>query len=160
MGVSIGRAVAVGLVLGSMAVAGAGVASAQSAGEAIKQRQALMKANGKAFGVFVGFVKKGKGSAADVEKQARGIAARLADLPDLFPKGSSLADGAGKTRAKPEIWQQWAAFEADAAKTSKLAWDLSLAAVSGDKQAIGAAFDKLGKDGCTGCHRAFRGPKQ
>ena len=160
MGVSIGRAVAVALVLGSMVVAGAGVATAQSAGEAIKQRQALMKANGKAFGVFVNFVKKGQGSAADVGTNARIVASNVAQFVNLFPKGTSLADGAGKTRAKPEIWQKWAAFEGAAAKTSKLAWDLSLAAASGDKQAIGAAFGKLGKDGCTACHKTFRGLKQ
>ncbi len=39
-----------------------------------------------------------------------------------------------------------------------MALDLSLAAETGEKSAIGKGLGALGK-GCGGCHKAFRGPK-
>jgi len=78
----------------------------------------------------------------------------------LFPKGTSLNDDAGKTRAKPDIWRNWSGFKARAATLKAEATKLSQAAKSGDKTAIATAFGSLGKNGCGGCHRQFRGPRK
>ena len=64
-----------------------------------------------------------------------------------------------KSRAKPEIWSDWAGF-------SKAADDLSMAtaavveaAKGGDPAAIGAALGDVGK-ACGGCHKPYRGPEK
>ena len=125
---------------------------AQMAGKSIEARRALMKNNGKNIKVIVGFVKKGMG------KSARMIASNLAQLPNHYPKGTSQGSGAGNTRAKAEIWIEWARLTGRAAKVNQLALELAMAADTGDKGAIGKALGALGK-GCGGCHKAFRGPK-
>ena len=134
-------------------------ASAQSAGQAIEARKGLMKSNSRNFKIIAAFVKKGQGTAADVARSGRQIASNISAFPNNFPKGTSQGAGAGKTRAKAEIWQNWSKFIGGAAKAAKLALDLSLAAETGDKGAIGKAMGALGKNGCGGCHKAFRGPK-
>ena len=147
------------LVIAAVAVAAMpSSVDAQMAGQAVDARRALMKSNGKNFGVVAGFVKKGKGSAADAAKSARMIASNLAQFPNHYPKGTAQGSGAGNTRAKAEIWTNWAGFTGGAAKVTDLALKVAMAADSGDKGAIGAALGALGK-GCGGCHKAFRGPK-
>ena len=133
-------------------------ASAQSAGQAIEARKGLMKSNSRNFKIIAAFVKKGQGTAADVARSGRQIASNISAFPNNFPKGTSRDDGAGKTRAKAEIWQNWSSFVGFAADRAKLALDLSIAAETGDKGAIGKAMGALGK-GCGSCHKAWRGPK-
>ncbi len=150
-------------------------ANAQSAGKILKQRQAVMKefsSHSKAIRNYVkGPSKKltGKklkkrlkklGNNIDMELRAQAIGGQAARLMRFFPKGTSLADGVGKTRAKAAIWTDWAGFEAAAAKLGRLAGALETAAASGDKAKIGAALTALGKQGCGGCHKSFRGKKQ
>ena len=154
------RSATLAMVIAAVAVSAVPkVADAQMAGDAIKARQGLMKNNGKNFGVIAGFVKKGKGTAAAAASSARKIASNVSLVVDLFPKGTSMTDSVAKNRAKPEIWQDRAKFVAAAANLVKLAWDLSLAAETGDKGAMGKAMGAMGKNGCTGCHKLFRGPK-
>ena len=131
---------------------------AQMAGKSIEARRALMKNNGKNMKVIVGFVKKGMGTAADAAKSARMIASNIAQLPNHYPKGTAQGSGAGNTRAKAEIWTEWARFAGASAKGTELALNLAMAADTGDKGAIGKAMGALGK-GCGGCHKPFRGPK-
>ena len=153
------RSATLAMVIAAVAVlAMPNVANAQMAGDAIKARQSLMKNNGKNIGVIAGFVKKNKGTAANVAVSARNIASNLSKFPNNFPKGTSQGAGAGKTRAKAEIWQNWSKFTKGAAGVAKLALDLSLAAETGDKGAIGKAMGAMGK-GCGGCHKAWRGPR-
>ena len=132
---------------------------AQMAGKAIEARRALMKSNGKNIKVIVGLVKKGMGTAADAAKSARMIASNLAQLPNHYPKGTAQGSGAGNTRAKAEIWTEWARFTGGAAKGNELALKLAMAADTGNKGAMGKALGALSKNGCGGCHKAFRGPK-
>ena len=99
----------------------------------------------------------GEGDAAMVAEHATAIAETSKKIPELFPEGTSLADGHGvKTAAKPEIWSDRAGFEKAAAYLGEEAGHLVEAAKGGDKQAIAAAFAELGKDGCGGCHSKFR----
>ena len=133
-------------------------AMAQSPGKVIKERRALMKSNSKSFKVIKGFVKSGKGSAADVAAAARQVASNAARIPGLYVKGTSLADGVGQTRAKPAIWVKWADFEAAAGKLKAASANLAKVAASGDVAAIKMAAGAIGKS-CGGCHKPFRGPK-
>ena len=153
------RGATLALVVGAIAVSAMpSSVDAQMAGKAIDARKGLMKSNGKNMKVIVGFMKKGMGTAAEVAMSARMIASNMAQFPNHYPKGTAQGSGAGNTRAKAEIWTNWAGFAGGASKATDLALKVAMAADSGDKAAIGAALGALGK-GCGGCHKAFRGPK-
>lgn len=72
----------------------------------------------------------------------------------LFPEGSTNAE----SRAKPEIWSDWAKFEAAADDFAMATPALVEAAKSGEAGQIGAALGEVGKT-CGGCHKPFRAPK-
>ncbi len=133
-------------------------AMVQSPGEVITERRALMQSNNKSFKVIKAFAKSGKGSAGAVRDAAVNVTWNAAQIPGLFVKGTSLKDGVGQTRAKPEIWVKWADFEAAAAKLKKAGVNLAQAAASGKVAAIKVAFGAVGK-ACGGCHKPFRAPK-
>jgi len=122
----------------------------------IKERQDLMKQQGKEAKAINDFLESGTGTADDVAKNAAAIKESSAKIFDLFPAGTSMNDDVGKTGAKPEIWQHAAAFKAAAANLGELAGALEQAAGSGDKQKMADAFGALGKNGCGGCHSKFR----
>lgn len=131
-------------------------AEAGSASDTIKERRALMKNNsGHVKGIF-GFVKAGKGSAGDVARHAEAIAANAAKMSALFPAGTGMNDGVGETGAKPAIWSDRGKFDAAADKLGTLALALARTARSGDKKSIAMAMSSFGKQGCGGCHQAFR----
>ncbi len=73
----------------------------------------------------------------------------------LFPEGS----GGEKSRAKPEIWGDWANFEKAALAFQAAVPGLVPAAKSGDVVRIGAAVGAVGKT-CGGCHKPYRKPKK
>ena len=150
-------------------------AFAQSASTILKQRQSVMKENNmhvKAIRKFVKGVPAGLtgkklkraksrlGTAADMELRAIAIAGQMDRLLARFPKGTSNADGVGKTRAKPVIWAKWGEFVAAAANLKGLANGLAKAAAIGDTAKIKAALDNMNNNGCSGCHRTFRAPRQ
>lgn len=150
-------------------------AVAQSAAKIIKQRQAVMKEFSSHMKAVKKYVKgpskkltgkklkraiKKAGNNVDMELRAQAIGGQAARLMRFFPKGTSKTDGVGKTRAKPVIWTDWAGFEGAAATLGRLAGALETAAAGGDKAKMGAALKALGKKGCGGCHKNFRGKKQ
>ena len=95
-----------------------------------------------------------------MELRAIAIAGQMDRLLARFPKGTSNADGVGKTRAKPVIWAKWGEFEAAAANLKGLANGLAKAAAAGDTVKIKAAVDNMNNNGCNGCHRTFRAPSK
>jgi cytochrome c556 len=159
----LGNRVTVAAAAGALVIAvglGSGAIRTEAAVDAktvIEARQKAMKDNGGHMKAINAFVEKGEGDAATVAEHANAIAEIAKKIPELFPEGTSLADGHGvKTAAKPEIWSDWAGFEKAAAYLGEEATHLAEAAKGGDKQAIAAAFAELGKDGCGGCHSKFR----
>ncbi len=139
-----------------------------SCADPIQERKNLMRSNIGNMKAIGAFLKTGKGSAGDVASRARTIAGNAEKISGLFPAGTSLKDKPGQTRAKPSIWakksihnqaEDKAAFNNAADIMSVYALKLASAADSGDKKAIGAAMGQLGKNGCGGCHKFFRGPK-
>lgn len=81
------------------------------------------------------------------------------ELLAMFPEGSG-PEGTGitKTRAKPEIWSDWAGFEAKAKAFDDAAVALTVAAATNDVAQIKAAMGEVGKS-CKACHEAYRGPE-
>lgn len=63
-----------------------------------------------------------------------------------------------KTRAKDEIWENWADFEKKADALVKASADFVTAAETGDMAKIGAAMKTLG-GACGDCHKANRKKK-
>src|SRR5262245_33535783 len=110
----------------------------------IKERQDLMKGQGKEAKAIADFLESGTGTTEDVAKNAAAIKQSSAKIPELFPTGTSLDDGVGKTGAKPEIWQDMDGFKAAATKLGELAGAVEEAAAGGDKEKIAAAFGTLG----------------
>jgi len=88
-----------------------------------------------------------------VAEAAQKIQADAPKIAALFPPGSTHA----KSRAKPEIWQDWAKFEAGVKQLEANAGALAAAAKSGGS--VPASAQKL-FDTCKGCHDQFRVPEK
>ncbi|RMD62353.1 MAG: cytochrome c [Alphaproteobacteria bacterium] len=125
----------------------------------IKYRQAVMKAIGGHTGAIVGVAKGEVSFIGHVAAHARAIHDMSKLIPDLFPKGSDRAAFA-ETRALPDIWADWAKFEAAARKLQEeSARMIQVAEGGGDAAAIGAQLQNMGK-ACGGCHKPFRAEKK
>jgi cytochrome c556 len=85
---------------------------------------------------------------------AETIAVTADHIPMLFPSGS-LSD---KSKAKPEIWQKWAEFEAGAKNAQALAEQLRDAARAKDQPKVEAMVKEFGAKACGSCHTPFRQP--
>ena len=147
-------------IAAAIAISGlAGVSFAQSQADAIKERQAAMKDNGKEAKIIAEYAKSGKGSAKAVQAAAEKIVATADKLADLFPAGTSEDDAvgkAGKTRAKAAIWTDMAKFKADDEALKKAAEAVAKAAAAGDQKMVADASKELNA-ACGNCHKAFRG---
>jgi cytochrome c556 len=148
---------ALGVVV-ALALAGAGAGWAQDANTAVSQRQEHMKAIGKAFAAIKAYTED-KGDLEAARAGGAELVSRTANIPALFPQQTGMTEYPGKSYAKPEIWAQWDQFNEGAQRAHARAVALNAALLSGDKQAITAAYQAVGKEGCTACHTPFRQPK-
>ena len=105
----LGNRVAVAAAASALVIAvglGSGAIRTEAAVDAktvIETRQKAMKEMGGHMKAINGFVEKGEGDAAMVAEHATAIAETSKKIPELFPEGTSLADGHGvKTAAKPD----------------------------------------------------------
>ncbi|MEK1890825.1 MAG: cytochrome c [Phyllobacterium sp.] len=120
----------------------------------IKDRQALMKDQGKTVGSITPIIKGEKPfDAALVISALKHLNedAQKIDLVTLFPAGT---DQGGETTASPKIWEDSAGFEAaltkykaDAAKAA--------AAEPKDIESFKVVFNQV-TENCGACHKAFR----
>lgn len=124
--------------------------------ESIAKRQALMKGLGGHMKAIKAFVESNDGTAADVAARAEAIKTASDQIVELFPAGTSLQDDVAKNAAKPEIWVKMDEFKAAAGVLGEQAGKLAEVAATGDSTAVGEQFGSLGKNGCGGCHSAFR----
>jgi cytochrome c556 len=139
-----------------------------AAADPIKIRRAMMKENNthiKAIRAYLKGHKNAKrearlGTAGDIELRAIALAGIAKRLPSMFPKGTSLKEMPGKTRAKSEIWTQDKKFRVAANTMVTWAKDLENAAATGDKAKIAAAMHGFINSTCNACHKSFRGPKK
>jgi cytochrome c556 len=140
----------------TLALAGiAGAALAQDKETVLKNREALMKGQGKDVGSVKAYI-DGKGDLAQAEVGAANLTQSTKKIPDVFPPGTGGPDAEGKFATKPAIWTEWNKF-LDAQKNAASKADALLVAVkSGNKAAIETAFGDLGKNGCGACHETYR----
>jgi cytochrome c556 len=128
---------------------------AQDKETVIKNRETLMKGQGKDLGSIKAYI-DGKGDQAQAEAGATSLTQSIAKIPDAFPPGTGGPDSEGKFAAKPVIWTDWNKFLDVQKNTASRAGVLLAAVKSGDKAAIQTAFSDLGKSGCGACHETFR----
>jgi len=119
----------------------------------IEKRQKIMKNNEAAAKALNKAVEEK--DYATVELKAKEIAGDAAQIPDLFPKGST----SDKSRAKSEIWEKWDEFTKDAAQLKKTSSELAEAAAAKDATKVKAKFDDLG-NACDSCHKPFRAKRK
>lgn len=130
--------------------------SAQSVEASLQQRHDLMESFGEWSKTLAASAKAGTADAATA-KAAEDISAGMKKIPALFPAGSG--SDKVKSRAKPEIWTDFAKFEAYAKEGEATFTALAAAAKGGDGAGVTAAFTKASGT-CNNCHRDFRGPRQ
>lgn len=134
--------------LGLAVVTAGGYASAQE--DAIKAR----KDGFQVFRVSMGAVKKvvdDNGPASAAVAPAEAIAAQAGKQLQHFPAGSDK----GNTKAKPEIWANWAQFEANMKDLESKAAATATAAKAGNIDGVKAGFAAMG-GACGTCHKSFR----
>jgi cytochrome c556 len=148
--------------IGAALVAGglfftAGMSAAQSPADIVKDRQDVMKQNGDDMKVIAGFVQAGAGTLEDVSAAAGRIAQNAANIPSLFPEGTSMDDVTDpENGAKPVIWEKWDDFVGASDTLEEQALLMREWADNGDADAVTAQLDILGSEGCGGCHKTFR----
>jgi cytochrome c556 len=149
------RHVRAGIVLGSLStfvLAGCATTPKMSPGEVVTERQRLMKLNGASWQDAQAKLKAGNIEGIAVNAETMAMNAR--EIPKLFPEGSMTAD----SKAKPEIWQKFPEFEADAKNLQVLAEKLRDAAKSKNQAATEAIMKDFGREACGTCHTPFRVP--
>lgn len=117
----------------------------------IRDRHELMERIGKNAKTIGESLKSGKHD--PIEAAAKGIEADSAKALALFPQGSTDP----KSRAKDEIWADWAKFEKINKNMGAKAGELAAAAAA--KGDVGAAADAMYVT-CKSCHDAFRKPEE
>ena len=144
-----------GAALAILVASASGMALGQDRETVLKDRQATMKEQGKDIGAVKAYL-DGKGDLAQAKTGAAGLTQTTKKIPELFPPGTGGPNPTGDYVAKPVIWTDWNKFlDAQKAAAGK-AEALLVALNGGDKTAIEAAFNDLGKNGCGACHTTFR----
>jgi cytochrome c556 len=126
---------------------------APASADALADRQALMKDQGKTVGSITPIIKGEKPFDADAVKAALvhlNEDAQKIDVATLFPAGSDQ----GKTTVSPKIWEDNAGFVAAVAKYKK---DAAAAAEANpnDLESFKVVFNQVAEN-CASCHKAFR----
>jgi cytochrome c556 len=126
---------------------------APASADALADRQALMKDQGKTVGSITPIIKGEKPFDADAVKAALvhlNEDAQKIDVATLFPAGSDQ----GKTTVSPKIWEDNAGFVAAVAKYQK---DAAAAAEANptDLDSFKVVFNQVAEN-CASCHKAFR----
>ncbi|MFV3075662.1 c-type cytochrome [Niveispirillum fermenti] len=131
----------------------AGAQAQQDPLAVVEARKTELKKAGDAMKAAAGFVRDGRGTAADVQAAAATIDAVAKAFPGWWPEGT--AAGLGKSEAKPGIWTNPDDFKAKTTAFQTEAAAFVVAAAGGDKAAIGDQVGKLGGS-CKACHDAYR----
>jgi cytochrome c556 len=133
---------------------GAGAAFAMSGADAIKERRALMKANGEATKPIVPMMKgQAPFDLATVQKALKTYLNAAEKMPGLFPPDSKTGD----TNALPPIWENLADVDA---RFKKLGQDATadLASIK-DEASFKATMPAIFKN-CGDCHEKYRAKQQ
>ena len=137
-----------------LAISALALATSAGLADPIADRQALMKANGKAMKELTGIVKGEAAFDAAVVLAALNKLSEDAGKMDpatLWPAGS---DTGGDTTSSPKIWEDTAGFQA-AIDKFKADADAAVAAAPADVDGLKAQMGVVGSN-CGGCHETFR----
>ena len=148
------------LALGAALMLGAAYSTAALAADkdqVIKDRQALMKDQGRQWLVVRNYI-QGKADQAAAISAVESLTKSVPKVPDYFPPGTGGPSPGGKWGTKPEIWSEHDKFLAADKKVADQVATLDAAVKSGDKAKVAAAFKDL--DICSGCHQTFRAKLQ
>jgi cytochrome c556 len=137
---------------GLLAAACATTETARTPAQYVEDRQKLMKAHGDAWKNVQDSAKASNW--AGVATNADAMANNAKQIPGLFPAGSMTE----KSKAKPEIWQKKAEFDAAAKKMETESIKLRDTARSGNAQATNDMLKDFGRNTCGSCHGPFRVP--
>ena len=127
-------------------------ASKVGSGDVVADRQRLMKLNAASWKDIQEKAKAGNIEAVAVNAET--LALNAMHIPALFPEGS-LSE---KSKAKPEIWQDWETFVKDASTMQALAERLRDAATAKDAATVQNLVKDFGRQACGSCHTPFRQP--
>lgn len=145
----------------SAATIALGVCAAIAQQDPIKERKALMKANGDEAKIGAAMA---KGEAPFDLAAAKKIFATFEDaaakMPALFPdssKSEANSPDADDFSAKPKVWEDMADFKV---RFVKFGDDAKAANASvKDLESFKAAFGNIGKNDCGACHELYRAKK-
>ena len=120
----------------------------------VAARQSSLHLSAVAMGSMKGVIDRGDAVTTQVFA-ARGIARWARVLPTLFPDSTR---GITPSRARPEIWDNRADFEAKAANYAAAATRLAEIAQSGDRAAFASQFQTT-IAACQACHERYQVPQ-
>jgi cytochrome c556 len=144
------------VMIGSVFALTAGSALSVSADDNayIKYRQSAMKAMSGHISGAVAIIKGEVPYTDDLVTQVTGLRDTTKVLPNAFKQKTS----GGKTRAKPEIWENPDDVKQKIMALQTAAEDFLAAAKSGGPQAAGAKLGAVG-EACKSCHKKYRAKK-
>jgi cytochrome c556 len=130
-----------------------GAVSAQQ--EIVKERQTLMKSNGRALGGTLSAMAKGDKpyDQAAVEAALTVLDETAKKLPTLFPDSTKGLKAEGDYSTSPKVWEDKAGFDAHIVTFAKAVTDAK--AKIKDLDSLKANVGGIGK-ACGGCHETFR----
>ena len=149
--------IASGMVIASLVIGiGAGCAgksmSKTGSGDVVADRQRVMKLQGASWADIQAKAKAGNIEGIAVNAETLALTAQ--QIPALFPEGSLTE----KSKAKPEVWQKWAEFQAAAKNLETQAEKLRDASRAKNEQLTQDLVKDFGRQACGTCHTPFRQP--
>jgi cytochrome c556 len=126
--------------------------SKTGSGDVVADRQRVMKLQGASWADIQAKAKAGNIEAIAVNAETLALTAQ--QIPAMFPEGSLTE----KSKAKPEVWQKWAEFEAAAKNLQTQAEKLRDTARAKNEQATQDILKDFGRQACGSCHTPFRQP--
>lgn len=140
------------IVLGAMLLGATAVMAQQ---DIVKDRQATMKANGRALGGTLSAMAKGDKpyDQAAVDAALVVLDDTAKKLPALFPESTKGMKAEGDYSTSPKLWEDKAGFDAKVASFAKVVTEAK--AKIKDLDSLKANVGGIGKE-CGSCHEAFR----
>lgn len=129
-------------------------AAAQDNSALLKYRQDLMKSNGMTMGIIGSILKNKLPFAKQIETHALVVKGNMLLMEEAWSKKVTT----GKTDSKPEVWEMWTKFKAEAENSASAADSLAKAAMTGKASDIFPKLKAVGQT-CGSCHNLFRQPK-
>jgi cytochrome c556 len=150
---------ALGASAAAILLASAAASVAQDKLAQIKARQDFMEQQQKAVDAINAYA-KGQGDKATALDKANELLALSPKIADLFVPGTSAKEFPGKTRAKPEAWENLDKFKSIPVGLHTAEEKLVEVIKTGTPQQAGDEMRTVYRENCNGCHTPFRLPEE